>query len=296
MALLLYDAATLTQKMDDLKNKTLTLRGKELSLELPVVMGILNTTPDSFSDGGQFIMHKKAIGRIEEMIGQGAAIIDVGGESTRPGAEPVSAETEAERVIPVLEEAVSLFPNTFFSVDTTKYSVAKQALEAGAHIVNDVSGLRKEPELADLCANYNAGYILMHSLKDPKTMQENPDYDDVVDDILQFLTHQTKILSEKGVQSIIVDPGIGFGKTTEHNLRIIKELKKFSTLKYPVMLGASRKSMIGNVLNERPVDGRLAGTVAAHYHGLMNGADILRVHDVEEAADSVEMFNRISKS
>lgn len=279
-----------------MKEITLHLRGKKLNLKRPVVMGILNTTPDSFSDGGQFTTQKKAIHRIEEMIARGAVIIDVGGESTRPGADPVSAETEAERVIPVLKEAIPRFPGTFFSVDTTKYSVAKQALEAGAHIVNDVSGLRKEPRLADLCVAYEAGYILMHSVKDPKTMQENPCYEDVVDDILQFLSHQIKILKEKGVLSIILDPGIGFGKTTRHNLRIIKELKKFSTLEYPVLLGASRKSMIGNVLNERPVDGRLAGTIAAHYHGLLSGADILRVHDVEEAADSVEIYCRISES
>jgi len=282
--------------MNDLENKILRVRGKKLNLSRPAVMGILNTTPDSFSDGGQFVTKQKAIDRIEEMIGQGSLIIDVGGESTRPGADPVSEETEAQRVIPVLEQAISRFPDTFFSVDTTKYSVAKLALEAGAHIVNDVSGLRKEPQLAELCAEYSAGYILMHSLKDPKTMQEDPDYDSVVCDIMQFLLDQSKKLKAKGVASIIVDPGIGFGKTTEHNLRIIKELKKFSTLGYPVLLGASRKSMIGNVLNKRSVDGRLAGTIAAHYHGLINGAAILRAHDVQEAADSVEMFCRITES
>lgn len=282
--------------MNDLENKILRVRGKKLNLSRPAVMGILNTTPDSFSDGGQFLTQQKAIDRIDEMIGQGSLIIDIGGESTRPGADPVSEETEARRVIPVLEQAISRFPDTFFSVDTTKYSVAKLALEAGAHIVNDVSGLRKEPQLAELCAEYSAGYILMHSLKDPKTMQEDPDYDSVVCDIMQFLLDQSKKLKAKGVGSIIVDPGIGFGKTTEHNLRIIKELKKFSTLGYPVLLGASRKSMIGNVLNKRSVDGRLAGTIAAHYHGLINGAAILRVHDVQEAADSVEMFCRITES
>ena len=279
-----------------MKNRTLILRGKRLELERPVVMGILNTTPDSFSDGGRYDSLSKALQRTEEMISLGADIIDVGGESTRPGADPVSEETETERVIPVIERAVTRFPNTFFSVDTTKYSVARYALEAGAHIINDVSGLRKEPKLAALCAEHNAGYILMHSLKDPKTMQNDPEYDSVVYDILEFLMNQTKILTKQGVSSIIVDPGIGFGKTTEHNLRIIKELKKFSTLGYPVMLGASRKSVIGNVLNKRPVDGRLAGTIAAHYHGLMNGASILRVHDVEAAADSVELFCRISDS
>lgn len=282
--------------MDHSKHSVLILRDKKLNLSRPVVMGILNTTPDSFSDGGQFNSLDKALRRTEEMISRGADIIDVGGESTRPGADPVSEETEAERVIPVLQEAIPRFPDTLFSIDTTKYSIARKALEAGAQIVNDVSGLRKEPKLADLCAEYNAGYVLMHSLKDPKTMQNDPRYDSVIHDILKFFENQIKELKKKGVSSIIVDPGIGFGKTTEHNLRIIKELKKFSTLGYPVMLGASRKSMIGNVLNNRPVDGRLAGTIAAHYHGLINGAGILRVHDVEAASDSVELFCRISNS
>lgn len=277
-------------------NTILEVRGKKLDLTKPAVMGILNTTPDSFSDGGRFDTFSKALKRTEEMIDEGARIIDVGGESTRPGAEPVSEKTEILRVIPVLKEALSSFPDTIFSVDTTKYSVAKQALEAGAHLINDVSGLRKEPRLADLCAEYNAGYILMHSLKDPKTMQKDPRYESVAGDILKYLKNGTEKLKKKGVSSIVIDPGIGFGKTTVHNLRIIKELKKFSTLGYPVLLGASRKSMIGNVLNNRPTEGRLAGTIAVHYHGLMNGARILRVHDVEEASDSIEMFNRISGS
>lgn len=277
-------------------NTILEVRGKKLDLTKPAVMGILNTTPDSFSDGGRFDTFSKALKRTEEMIDEGARIIDVGGESTRPGAEPVSEKTEILRVIPVLKEALSSFPDTIFSVDTTKYSVAKQALEAGAHLINDVSGLRKEPRLADLCAEYNAGYILMHSLKDPKTMQKDPRYESVAGDILKYLKNGTEKLKKKGVASIVIDPGIGFGKTTVHNLRIIKELKKFSTLGYPVLLGASRKSMIGNVLNNRPTEGRLAGTIAVHYHGLMNGARILRVHDVEEASDSIEMFNRISGS
>jgi dihydropteroate synthase len=272
----------------------LQIRGKELNLSRPVVMGILNTTPDSFSDGGRFDTVSKAISRTEKMIAEGAKIIDVGGESTRPGAEPVPEETEAERVIPVLEKVIPRFPNTLFSVDTTKYLVAKQALAAGAHLINDVSGLRKEPRMANLCAEYDAGYILMHSLKDPKTMQNDPSYESVVNDILEFLKNQTDRLKKQGVSSIIVDPGIGFGKTTEHNLRIIKGLKKFTTLGYPVLLGASRKSMIGNVLGNRPVDDRLAGTIAAHYHGLMNGASILRVHDVIEASDSIEMFCRLT--
>lgn len=282
--------------MINLMNTILEVRGKKLDLTKPAVMGILNTTPDSFSDGGRFDTFSKALKRTEEMIDEGARIIDVGGESTRPGAEPVSEKTEILRVIPVLKEALSSFPDTIFSVDTTKYSVAKQALEAGAHLINDVSGLRKEPRLADLCAEYNAGYILMHSLKDPKTMQKDPRYESVAGDILKYLKNGTEKLKKKGVASIVIDPGIGFGKTTVHNLRIIKELKKFSTLGYPVLLGASRKSMIGNVLNNRPTEGRLAGTIAVHYHGLMNGARILRVHDVEEASDSIEMFNRISGS
>ncbi|WP_245683949.1 dihydropteroate synthase [Rhodohalobacter halophilus] len=272
---------------------TLHLRGRVLDLSTPKVMGILNVTPDSFSDGGEFHQQSAALERIKEMAVQGAAIIDIGGESTRPGSDPVSAEEEASRVLPVLEEALKSYPGLIFSVDTTKYDVARPALEMGAHIINDVSGLQKEPRFAELCAEFNAGCVLMHSQGDPKTMQINPHYDDTVVDIAGFLDEKIKLLEKAGVQNIVVDPGIGFGKNLQHNLQIISELHKFTKFGYPVLMGASRKSMIGKILNDRPASGRLAGTLAVHYHSMMNGANIIRVHDVQEACDTVRVFNSI---
>lgn len=284
----------MTEKNPGSANRqSLNCRGTLLDLSTPVVMGILNTTPDSFSDGGKFNTEEAALSRIAEMEQQGAAIIDVGGESTRPGSEPVSVEEELSRTIPVLKRAVKAHPNLLFSIDTTKYEVAKQALEAGAHIINDVSGLKKEPRFADLCASTGAAYICMHSQGDPKTMQENPTYDNVVDDVLNELMKAKVELHKKEVDNVIVDPGIGFGKTMEHNIRLITNLPHLLQLGCPILVGASRKSLIGKLLNDRPTEGRLAGTVALHYHCLLQGAKILRVHDVQEAADSVKIFNAL---
>lgn len=259
-------------------------------------MGILNTTPDSFSDGGKFISVQKAVDRMAEMAEQGATIIDIGGESTRSGADPVSEEEELHRVIPVLEEGIRKFPKLFFSVDTTKFKVAREALKAGAHIINDVSGLGAEPRLADLCSEADAAYVLMHTKGNPKTMQKNPQYDDVVQEIRNFFIERLKQLKQAGVRNVILDPGIGFGKTKEHNLRIIQQLEKFTTLNQPILVGASRKTVIGEVLDGRSVDGRLAGTIALHYHSLLNGANIIRVHDVREAADSIKIFQALKKA
>lgn len=267
--------------------------GKCLDLASPKVAGILNVTPDSFFDGGAFENEQTGLSRIEDMASQGADIIDIGGESTRPGAAPVTVNTELSRVMPILGKAVGRFPHLLFSIDTTKYDVAKAALDAGAHIVNDVSGLRKEPRLAALCAEYGAGYILMHSQGDPGTMQINPEYEDVVLEIREFFKRQTKILNEAGAFPVILDPGIGFGKLLSHNLEILANLDQISDSGYPLMVGASRKSVIGQILEGRPAEGRLAGTIAMHYHSLMMGAGILRVHDVREAVDSVKIFNSI---
>lgn len=271
----------------------LSCRDKVLDLSTPVVMGILNTTPDSFSDGGLFDDQQSALDRIAEMAEEGAIIIDIGGESTRPGSDPVPVKEELSRTIPVLERAVKDHPELFFSIDTTKYEVAKEALHAGAHILNDVSGLRKEPRFADLCSKTGAAYICMHSKGDPKTMQNNPGYNNVVEDVLHKLKNVRVELAEKGVDNIVIDPGIGFGKTVEHNLQLVRNLRHFLQLKCPILIGASRKSLLGKILGDRPVDGRLAGTVALHYHCLMQGASILRVHDVREASDSVKIFNAI---
>ena len=269
-------------------------RDKTLDLSTPKIMGILNATPDSFSDGGNFNEVEAALGRIGLMISQGAHIIDIGGESTRPGSEPVTEQEELDRVLPILEQALSQFPDTFFSIDTTKYRVAEEALKLGTHFVNDVSGLQKEPRFVDLCIQHNAAYVMMHSQDDPKTMQQDPSYDEVVADIKQFLIARIDEAKEKELTNIIIDPGIGFGKTLEHNVKLIAHLDEFQNLGCPVLVGASRKSMIGDILNDRSVNDRLTGTIAVHYHAMMNGANIIRVHDVKEAHDSLQVFNAIS--
>lgn len=278
--------------------KRFVLTGKALSVSTPCIMGVLNVTPDSFSDGGQFDTADRALERIGQMVQDGAAIIDVGGESTRPGSDPVPESEELNRVIPVLKKAVTAFPETMFSIDTTKYEVARQALACGVQMVNDVSGLRKEPRLADLCAEHDAVLAIMHSLATPKTMQDRPEYDDVNKEIAGFLKEKVVYANQKGVRQVVIDPGIGFGKTANHNLQIIAQLNTFTRIGYPVLIGASRKSVIGEILandsGPRPVENRLAGTLALHYHALMHGASILRVHDVREARDSLDVFKAIS--
>ncbi len=272
----------------------LRIRDKVLNLSSPKIMGILNVTPDSFADGGEYNALDTALGRIGLMVSQGADIIDVGGESTRPGSDPVTEDEELQRILPVLKQAVPRFPDTFFSIDTTKYRVAEEALKLGVHLVNDISGLQKEPRFAELCVRYSAGYILMHSQGNPKTMQDDPTYDEVVEDIKTFFKSQVEKAKIAGLEKIILDPGIGFGKTQQHNITILKRLREFVDLGYPVLIGASRKSMIGRILDGREVDDRVTGTVAVHYHAMMQGAKIIRVHDVKEANDSILVYNALN--
>jgi dihydropteroate synthase len=266
-----------------------------LANDAPIIMGIINATPDSFSDGGKYNRVDAALNRIETMVVNGARIIDVGGESTRPNAQPVTEKEEIERVIPILQQAIQQFHEPVFSIDTTKYKVARLALEAGVQIVNDVSGLRKEPRLAELCGQYEAAYVLMHSIKTPQTMQYNPEYVDVVAEVNKFFSDNIGYLKQAGVKEIILDPGIGFGKTLDHNLKLIAQLDTFKKNGFPVLVGASRKSMIGQILDGCPPEERLIGTLAVHYHALTKGSDILRVHDVKEASESVRIFKAINK-
>lgn len=271
----------------------LQIRDEVLDLSSPKVMGVLNATPDSFSDGGEFNTLDSALKQIKRMVNEGADIIDVGGESTRPGSDPVSKKQELERVIPILKKAIPKHPDILFSIDTTRFSVAKEALELGTHFINDVSGLQREPKLAGLAADYGAGYILMHSLWPPKTMQQDPQYEDVTEAILSFFKRQVNKAEQEGLNNLILDPGFGFGKTVQHNAKIINNLQAFKEMGFPLMVGASRKSTIGKILNDRPVDDRVTGTVAVHYHALMRGANIIRVHDVKEAKDSVLVFEAL---
>lgn len=281
--------------MSTITSRKFRVRDKVLDLSTPQIMGILNATPDSFSDGGEFNAVESAIGRIGLMVSQGASIIDIGGESTRPGSDPVAAQEELDRTVPILEKAIAQFPDTLFSIDTTKFEVAEAALDRGVHFVNDISGLQREPRLAGLCARFNAGYILMHSQGNPKTMQQDPQYDDVVKDIKAFFCRQIAKAKEAGLAAdrIVLDPGIGFGKTQQHNITILKKLREFVDLGYPLMIGASRKSMIGKILEGRSVEDRVTGTVAVHFYAMMQGANIIRVHDVKEAHDSLLVYNAL---
>jgi dihydropteroate synthase len=252
------------------------------------LMGIVNVTPDSFSDGGRFLDAEAAIAHGRELTAEGADILDVGGESTRPGAAEVSAAEELDRVGPVVAALTAdEGSGATVSIDTSKAAVAEATLDAGAEIVNDVTALRGDPELAALCAERGCGVVLMHMLGTPRTMQDDPRYDDVVDDVKAFLAERIEFAVAAGVdeERIWVDPGIGFGKTVEHNLELIRRLGELRELGRPVVFGASRKNFIGRITG-REVDDRLGGTIAANVLALRAGADVLRVHDVAEARDA----------
>jgi dihydropteroate synthase len=258
-------------------------------------MGIVNVTPDSFSDGGLFLDEGAAIAHGRKLASEGADLVDVGGESTRPGAAAVSAEEELARVAPVVEAlAGSSGPGLPISIDTSKRAVAAAAIEAGATVVNDVTALRAEPELAALCAEAGVEVCLMHMQGDPRTMQENPAYDDVVDEIRAFLAERIEFAVSEGIaeERIWVDPGIGFGKTLEHNLELIRRLGELNQLGRPLMVGTSRKSFVGK-LTGAPVDQRLGGTVASCVLAYSRGADILRVHDVGPVRDAITVAQAI---
>jgi dihydropteroate synthase len=243
------------------------------------IMGIVNVTPDSFSDGGRFLDAERAIAHGRELAAEGADVLDVGGESTRPGAQAVTAEEELARVGPVVDALSSA--GFSLSIDTSKVTVAEAALEAGARMVNDVTALRAEPELAAVCAESGCDVVLMHMLGDPRTMQENPTYDDVVDDIKVFLAERIEFAVSEGIdeERIWIDPGIGFGKTVAHNLELHRRLGELAELGRPIAFGSSRKSFIGK-LTGAEVDQRLGGTIASNVIAYANGASMLRVHDV----------------
>jgi len=259
------------------------------------IMGILNVTPDSFSDGGNFLKVEDAVRRGIKMAEEGADIIDVGGESTRPGSDPATIEEELSRVIPVIE-ALSKELDIPVSIDTYKSEVAKKALEAGAEMINDISALRFDPKMKEVAAEYKVPIVLMHIKGTPKNMQENPYYEDVIKEITEYLKESIQMAKNGGVQeeNIIIDPGIGFGKRLEDNLNILKNLKKFSILNCPILVGPSRKSFIGKIL-DLPVEERLEGSLAALAVSIMNGANIVRVHDVKESKRVAGLVDAILK-
>ncbi len=254
----------------------------------PIVMGILNVTPDSFSDGGRFIGREAALQRVREMIAEGAQIIDVGGESTRPGAQAVSVEEELERVIPVIE-AIRSESTIPISIDTSKPEVMRAAVDAGASLVNDVRALREPGALAAV-AELGVPVCLMHMRGEPRTMQQAPRYDDVVAEVLTFLEERVAACEAAGIprERIILDPGFGFGKTLDHNLALFRALPRFAATGLPVLVGVSRKSMVGQVL-EVPVEERLAGSLALASLAVWLGAAIVRSHDVRETVHAVRM-------
>jgi len=257
----------------------------------PKLMGVVNVTPDSFSDGGLFLDAEAAIAHGRELAEQGAEILDIGGESTRPGAEEVSAEEELARVEPVVR---GLAAAATVSIDTSKLSVAEAALGAGASIVNDVTALRHDPEIGGLCAERGAGLILMHMQGDPRTMQANPVYDDVVDDVKAFLAERLRAAVDPGVEEerVWLDPGIGFGKTLEHNLELLRRLGELRELGRPLVVGASRKSFIGKVDGSDVTD-RIGGSVASSVLAAAEGADVLRVHDVAETRQALTVADAV---
>lgn len=259
-----------------------------------LVMGIVNVTPDSFSDGGKFYSTKDAIAHASKLICEGADIIDIGGESTRPGANEISSSDELRRVIPVIKGIRSNNPDILISIDTTKAIVAKEAVEVGANIINDVSGLSFDSQMSKTVASLNAPIIIMHMKGNPRNMQKNPEYRDLIDDILYYFKERIKIATKAGIdrEMIILDPGIGFGKTVEHNFQILSKLNKFSKLELPLLIGPSRKSFIGLTLNISPED-RVDGTAATVALGVNNGARIVRVHDVEKMKRVVTIADRI---
>ena len=258
-----------------------------------LIMGILNMTPDSFSDGGQFKSHNKAIDRALKMVEEGASIIDIGGESTRPGAEAVQLEEELSRTIPIIE-AIRLKSDCLISIDTYKSKVATAALAAGADMVNDISGLTFDHNMASLVAERNVPVIIMHIKGKPGDMQKNPNYDNLIKEIKVFFEVQIAIAKKAGIDSgnIILDPGIGFGKRLEDNFEIIRELGQISTMGYPVLLGPSRKSFIGFTL-DLPVEERIEGTLASITAGVINGARIVRVHDIRATRRTLTITEKI---
>jgi dihydropteroate synthase len=273
--------------------QTINCRGILLDISTPVVMGILNITPDSFYDGGKFNEENDRKKKVEKMLTEGASIIDIGGVSSRPGAADVSEEEEWHRLAPVLQMMKKDFPEALLSVDTTRASIAKMALQEGTSVINDISA-GSDPEMMQTVAAFNAPYIIMHMQGDPSTMQIDPHYDNVTGEVLDFLAVKIDLAKKAGIKDIIIDPGFGFGKTVEHNFQLLKNLKLFGITECPVLAGLSRKSMINKILKTKP-ETALNGTTVLNTMALMEGASILRVHDVKEAAEAIRLFEAFQK-
>ena len=274
---------------------TLNCRGTLLDLETPVVMGILNVTEDSFSDGGKYTDVDAALQQVGRMLAEGAKIIDVGGQSSRPGAQTLTADAEWAQVQPHLKRLLAEFPEAFFSIDTYHAQVARKALDLGVHIVNDISAWEIDPDLLQVVIDYEVPYVLMHMQGQPSSMQKDPSYDHVVTDVMDFMIDKLRVLMERDVRDVIVDPGFGFGKTIDHNFQLLSDLNAFKILERPIMVGLSRKSMIGTVLDDLKRD-RENGTSVLHTLALQNGAKILRAHNVANAMECIQLWRRYQQS
>lgn len=273
---------------------SLNCKGRLLVVDKPKVMGILNITPDSFYSGSRVQNLDDILRRAEQQLEQGAVILDIGGQSTRPGSDQLDAETELSRVIGPLEAIHRRFPEAFLSIDTYYAAVAREAVAAGAAIVNDISAGLLDPLLIPEVARLNVPYILMHMKGNPQTMQQQATYTNVTKEVLEHLMIRKAAIEAAGIRDIIIDPGFGFGKTAAHNFRMLKELRHFSLLKAPLLLGISRKSFIWKTLGVTPdSEAALQGTTALHMAGLINGAQLLRVHDVAEAVASICLYEEM---
>lgn len=268
---------------------TLNAKGRLLDLHTPLVMGVLNVTPDSFYDGGRFNKPDAAVARCGEMLKQGAAIIDIGGSSTRPGAEEISIDEECARVIPVIRQAVKLFPEATISIDTYRASVAEAAVGEGASMVNDISGGTLDTQMLKTVARLSVPYVLMHMRGTPATMTQHTEYTDLIKEMMDFFAQRLGDLEAHGIHDVIIDPGFGFAKTAAQGFQLLKELLRFRVLGRPILAGLSRKSMIWRTLGIAPGDA-LNGTITMNTVALMNGTSIIRVHDVREAVELVRLL------
>ena len=275
---------------------TLRCGNRLLDLSFPMVAGILNITPDSFFEPSRTLKNdQKTLDLASKMVEEGAQILDIGGMSSRPGATEITPLEESDRVLPVIETMASAFPDTVISVDTYRSEVAEKAIQAGATIVNDISGGSLDPAMFDVLNRHKAAYILMHMRGKPSNMQNLTDYQDVISDLLKYFVNKLRELHHSGIRDIIIDPGFGFSKTMEQNYQVIDQLRTFRILGYPIMIGVRRKSTLSQTVGQ-PVEGTLNATTAMHMAALMNGASILRVHDVKPAMEAIAVYNKLREA
>lgn len=274
---------------------TLNCKGKLIDLSEPIVMGVLNVTPDSFFDGGQYTSEAQIILQTEKMLNDGATIIDVGGMSSRPGASVIKVKEELDRVLPAIQAIRQAFPNTLISIDTVRAKVAEEAVKHGASLINDISAGSLDEAMFQTVANLKVPYILMHMQGRPETMQDQPVYKDVILEVIDFMIEKIGQLRGLGVKDLVIDPGFGFGKEISHNFQLLKKMHAFKILEVPILAGISRKSFIYNTLNISPEEA-LTGTTALHMIALEQGAKILRVHDVKEAVQTIKIWQALENS